>query len=78
MFIKHKYVITLYTLTWRYVECVSWTRLCFIICCKRCLYTRSRRYKQLGAYNRRSLLLYGGGGVTAVWAVLVNICNLEL
>jgi hypothetical protein len=53
-------------------------RLCFIICYQLCLYTQSRRYKQLGAYNRRSLLLYGGGGgVTAVWAVLLNICNLE-
>jgi len=40
-------------------------------------YTQSRRYKQMGAYNRRVLLLYVGGGVTAVWAVLVNICNLE-
>jgi len=71
MFIRHKYVITIYNLTrdTRYVECFSWTRLC--------LYTQSRRYKQLGAYNRRGLLLYGGGGVTAVWAVLVNICNLE-
>jgi len=42
------------------------------------LYTQCRRYKQLGTYNRRVLLLYGGGGTgTAVWAVLVNICNLE-
>jgi hypothetical protein len=38
---------------------------------------QSRRYKQLGAYNRRVFLLYGGVGVTAVWALLVNICNLE-
>jgi len=33
----------------RYIDCFSWTRLCFIICCQRCLYTQSRRYKQLGA-----------------------------
>jgi hypothetical protein len=26
--------------------------------------------------NRRNLLLYGGG-VTAIWAVLVNVCDLE-
>jgi len=57
----------------RYMDCFSWMRLCFIICCLRWLYTQSRRYKQLGAYNRRVLLLcYGGGGVTAVWAVLLT------
>jgi len=63
----------------RYADYFSWMRLCFIICCLRCLYTQSRRYKQLGAYNRRVLLLYGGGGgvVTAVWAVFVDICNIE-
>ena len=60
----------------RYMDCVSWMRLCFILCCESCLYTHSRRYKQLGAYNRRVLLLYGGT-VTAVWAVLFNICILE-
>jgi len=62
----------------RYIDCFSWMGLCFIICCLRCLCTQSRRYKQLGVYNRRVMLLCGGGGgVTAVWAVLVNICNLD-
>jgi len=53
-------------------------RLFFIIYTQRCLYTQSRRYKKLGAYNRRILLQYGigGGGVTAVWAVLFNIIGL--
>jgi hypothetical protein len=60
----------------RYCDCFSWMRLCFIICCQRCPYTQSRKYKQLAAYNRRVLLLYDGI-VTAVWAVLVNVCNLE-
>ena len=60
----------------RYMGCVSWMRLCFILCCERRFYTHSRRYKQQGAYNRRVLLLYGGT-VTAVWAVLFNICILE-
>ena len=46
----------------RYSDCFRWTRLYFIVCCQRCLYTQSRRYKQLGTYNRRVLLLYGGGG----------------
>ena len=59
-----------------YINCFSWTGLCFIICCQRCLYTQFSRYKQLGVYNRRVMLLCGGG-VTAVWAVLVNICNLD-
>ena len=41
----------------------------------------------MGAYNRRVLLLHvgggggsgggGGGGVRAVWAVFVDICNIE-
>ena len=65
----------------RYIDCFGQMRLCFIICCQRCLYTQSRRYKQLGAYNRRVLLLHVGGGgggcVTAVWAVLVDNCILE-
>ena len=71
----------------RYMDRFGWMRLCFIICCQRCLYTQSRRYKQVGAYNRRVLLLHvgggggsgggGGGGVRAVWAVFVDICNIE-
>ena len=43
------------------------------------MYTQSIRYKQLGTHNRRVLLLCGsgvgggdGGGVTAVWAVLLT------
>jgi hypothetical protein len=51
----------------RYIDCFSWMRYVSSHVVK-----QSRRYKQLGAYNRIILLLYGGGGggVTAVWAVL--------
>ena len=78
MFIKQIRHCTVYLDT-RYMDCFGWMKWCFITCFQRCLYTQSRRYKQLGAYNRRVLLLHGGGGgggggggVTAVWAVLLT------
>jgi len=55
------------------MDCFSWMRLCFIVCCQRCLYTQSRRYKQLGAYNRRVLLVY-----VVVVVVVLEQCRLSL
>jgi hypothetical protein len=43
----------------------------------RCLFTQPRKYKQLVWYNTRGPLLFGVVN-TAVWTVLVIICNLEL
>jgi hypothetical protein len=78
MFIKHKYVITLCTLTgdisiasagWDYVSSYVVKDVCI---------PNPEDIKKLGACNRRVLLLYGdGGAVTAIWAILVGICNLE-
>ena len=36
----------------------------------------TQKLETAGRYNKRGLLLYGGV-VTAMWAVLVNICNFE-
>ena len=60
----------------RYVIWFSWTRSHWILYCQRCLYTQPRKYKQLGKCNRRVPLLYAVV-ITAIWAVLVIICNLE-
>jgi len=38
---------------------------------------KPRKYHQLWTYNRRGSLLYGGV-ITAMWAVLVVMCHLEL
>ena len=42
----------------RYIDCFDWMRLCFNICWQRCLYIQSRRYKQMGAYNRSAVTVW--------------------
>jgi hypothetical protein len=78
MFIKHKYVITLCTLTGDTSIASGGVDYVSSYVVQDVYIHNPEDIKELGACNRRVLLLYGdGGAVTAIWAVLVSICNLE-
>jgi len=77
MFIKHKYIITLYSVTGdTSIVSTGWDYVSTYVGRDVCIYNPEDINKW--EHITEVLLQYGvGGGVTAVWAVLFNICNSE-